>query len=239
MEMWPKDAKTVRGTGFLGGEGVDVAGSVTMAEPFPVKCSSAEERAGQAVAAAGASAEPLPPPEDTTETEAKAVLAVGKISPRPGRRSTVVTEAVIQAISPNKLKGCQSSFVAHVRENRENPKSERSSPPKTALSGRGTSPPNDIGSRRRTSVKPQGLGKKYSSVLDQGAATRPIASVFCGGRWKTGQKISFDVQRTFVRLETEGSAADKRQRAHIVIRLFLDKHSTKTVVSVALHKQWT
>ena len=71
--------------------------------------------------AAGASAEPVLTLEGTAKTEAKALLAAGKTRPRPGQRSTVVTNAETRATNyPKEQKGRQSSYVARVCKKREN-----------------------------------------------------------------------------------------------------------------------
>ena len=94
-----------------------------------------------AAAAAGASVEPLPPSESAAKTEAKSVSAAGKIAPRAGRRSTVVTaEDTKVTYLPE---GAERSSIVirgpHVWKLRKSDQAKQS-PSKTAFSGRGTSP---------------------------------------------------------------------------------------------------
>ena len=83
MDMRPEGDKAVGGAGSPGGEGADAAGSV-IAEG--ICCATA-------VAAAGASPQLVPISEVTSKTEATAVSAARNNSPRPGRRSAVMTVA--------------------------------------------------------------------------------------------------------------------------------------------------
>ena len=92
--------------------------------------------------AAGASAEPVLTLEGTAKTEAKALLAAGKTRPRPGQRSTVVTNAETRA---TKLpEGAERSPILIrgpcVQKTGKSAKM-KGSPPKAALSVRGSSPP--------------------------------------------------------------------------------------------------
>ena len=79
-------------------------------------------------------------PKDTAKTGVHAASAAGKNGARP-RRGITSKQAHEQQISQ---KGRQSSCVARVRENREKSGGVQGNPPKTALSGRGTSPPKSI-----------------------------------------------------------------------------------------------
>ena len=87
--MRPQGGNAVVGAGSPGGERTDASESVMATELAP--CEGA--CLATAIAAAGASAEPVPPSEGTPKNEAKAVSAAGKIAPRSGRQSTVVTAA--------------------------------------------------------------------------------------------------------------------------------------------------
>ena len=110
VEMRPEGDNSIGGAGLPGGEGADAAGPVVAAESAPCEVlvgAGACSAAGAAVA--GASAGPVPPSEGTAKTEAKAVLAAGTITSRPGRRSTVVTAADTRAT--NLPEGAERSSI--------------------------------------------------------------------------------------------------------------------------------
>ena len=94
------------------------------------------------VAAAGASAEPVPTSVGTAETEVKSLSAAGKARPRPGQRSTVATDTETRAT--NLPEGAERSLILKrgpcVRKSQKSAE-VKGSPPKTALSVLGTSPP--------------------------------------------------------------------------------------------------
>ena len=143
VEMRPEGGKIFRGAGLSGDEWADAVGFVITAESCPCKVLVGRGACwATIVAAAGASAEPWSPPGGTTKTEAKAALAAGDKTLRPGRRSTVATEADTRATNlPEGAEG--SSILIRGLCVRKSRKSEgvKGSPPKTALSLRGTSRP--------------------------------------------------------------------------------------------------
>ena len=106
VEMRPEGYKAVGGAGSPCGEGADAAGSVILAESTPCEVL---DLGGTLVAAAGASAEPVMRPKSAAKTEAKAVSAAGKKSPRPGRQSSVVTAAVTR--TTNLPEGAERSSI--------------------------------------------------------------------------------------------------------------------------------
>ena len=175
--MQPEGDKIYRGAGLLGDEGADTAGSVVAAGSSPCLCKTIVGRGASwatVVAAAGASAAPASPPEGTTKTEPKAALAVDEKALGPGRRSTVATGADIQAT--NLPEGAErSSILIRGPCARKSRKSEelKGSPPKTALSVRGPTPPEQ-------SATPAGSVGEDITVLDGGEAARFTAVVFCG-----------------------------------------------------------
>ena len=91
--MWSEDGFTVGGTGEAGVAEANAVGPVISTESVP--CVELFEGVGWAtvVAAAVAFAEPVPTSVGTANTEAKSLSAAGNVRPRPGQRSTVVTEA--------------------------------------------------------------------------------------------------------------------------------------------------
>ena len=95
--MRSEDGFTVWGAGELGEAGADAVGPVFSTESVP--CVELLEGVGWAtiVESAGASAELVPTSVGTAKTEAKSLSAAGKVRPRPGQRSTVVTEAETRA----------------------------------------------------------------------------------------------------------------------------------------------
>ena len=124
-------------------EGADAAGAVITAESSPCQVLvGGGARLATIVAAAGASAEPWSRPEGTTKTDVKAASAAGEKALKPGRRSTVAREADIRATCLSKgaerLPIFTSGPCARKSQNSEEVKG---SPPKMALSVRGTSPP--------------------------------------------------------------------------------------------------
>ena len=124
VKMRPEGGKAVGDTGSPGGKGADAVGLV-----IAVELARCEVLVGEgacwatAVAAAGAPAEPAPPSEGTAKIRAKAVLAAGKIAPRPGRRSTVVTAADTRATNPPEGAG-RSTILIRGPCARKSPKSE-------------------------------------------------------------------------------------------------------------------
>ena len=119
--MRSEDGFTVGGAGEPGEAGTDAVGPVGSTESVP--CVGLLEGVGwaTAVAAAGASAEPVPTAVGTAKTEAKrcrlqAKPACGRGSGRRWRRM----QKHERRISPKEQKGCQSSYVARVCENRNN-----------------------------------------------------------------------------------------------------------------------
>ena len=142
VQVRPEGVKAVGGAGSPRGEGADAARSVISAESAPCEMLDVGGASwATLVPAAGASAEPVPPPEGAAKNEAKAVSAAGKSSPRPGRQSSVVTAAVIRAT--NLPEGAERSSILIrgpcVQKSRKFEEA-KASPPKTALSGWGTSP---------------------------------------------------------------------------------------------------
>ena len=135
LEVRPEYGKTVRGAGSPGSKGVDEAGSMIPTEPSPCCWRTS-------VAAAGASTEPLQPPVGKEKNEAKAVLTpIEKSPPRPmavdggdGSRHTSDRSPRTDREVVNRHTRC---VCAKSRKSEEG----KGSPPKTALSGRGTSPP--------------------------------------------------------------------------------------------------
>ena len=109
VEMWFQHGFTVGGAGEPGGAGADADRPVVSTESVP--CAGLLEGVGwaTAVAAAGASAEPVPTSVGTAKTEAKSLLAAGKGRPRPGQRSTVVTDAETRAT--NLPEGAERSSI--------------------------------------------------------------------------------------------------------------------------------
>ena len=108
--MRPEGGKAVGGAGSPCDEGTDATRSVISAESAPCEVLDVGGACWVTLfAAAGASAEPVPPPEGTVKTEAKAVSAAGKLSPRPGRQSSVVTAAVTRAT--NLPEGAERSSI--------------------------------------------------------------------------------------------------------------------------------
>ena len=134
--MRPVGGKAVGGAGSPCGEGADAAGSVISAESAPCEVLDVGGACWATLVA-----EPVPPPEGTAKTEAKAVSVAGKNSQRPRQQSPVVTAAVKR--STNLPEGAERSSILIrglcVRKSRK-PKEAKGSPPKTALSGWGTSP---------------------------------------------------------------------------------------------------
>ena len=124
-----------------GEAGADAVGSVVSAESVP--CIELPEGVSwtTVVAAAGASAEPVPTSVGTAKTEAKSLSAAGNARPRSRQRSTVATDAETRAT--NLLEGIESSSILIrgpcVRKSQKSAE-VNGSPPKTALSVRGTSP---------------------------------------------------------------------------------------------------
>ena len=110
------------------------------------------------VAASGASAEPVPTSLGTVKTEAKTLSAAGKIRPQPVQRSTVATEAELRATNPPE--GAERSTILIrgpcVRKSQKSVE-VKGSPPKIALSVRGTSaskPTPGIGEQGAFSPQP-------------------------------------------------------------------------------------
>ena len=127
------------------------------AEPTEVGTGSAEApAAATAVAAAGASAEPVPTSVGSAKTEAKSLSAGGKARPRPGQRPAVATGAETRAT--NLPEGAERSLILIcgpcVRKSQKSVE-VKGSPPKTALSVRGTSPPSRLpeSARRECSAR--------------------------------------------------------------------------------------
>ena len=173
-------------------EGADAAGAVLTAESCPCKVLIGGGACwATIVTGAGDSAEPWSLLESTTKTEAKAVFAAGEKTLKRGRRSTVATEAYIRAT--NLPGGAERSSILVrglcVRKSRKSEEA-KGSPPKTALSVRGTSPPKpNPGDRGRASTKPAGSEEEDTPVFDGGETARPTAVVFCGGLWQAGEAI--------------------------------------------------
>ena len=117
--MRSEDGFTVGGAEEPGEAGADTVGPVVSTES--VTCVGLLEGVGwaTAVAAAGASAEPVPPSVGTAKTEAKSLSAAGEARPQPGSdRRWRRIQKYERRISPKEQKGCQSSYVARVCENR-------------------------------------------------------------------------------------------------------------------------
>ena len=96
--MGSEDGFAVGGAGEPGEAEADTIGPVVSTES--VFCVELLEKGvgwATVVTAAGGSAEPVPTSVGTAKTEAKALSATGKTRPRPGQRSTVVTEAETRA----------------------------------------------------------------------------------------------------------------------------------------------
>ena len=149
VKMRPEGSNAVGCAGSPGGEKADAAGSVIAAEWAPCEVCWAT-----AVAARGPSAEPMSPSEGTAKTGTKAVSAVVKISPRPGRRSTMVTAAVIRAT--NRPEGAESSSIlirGPCARNHENPKRRKGVHPKPRSRGGAPKPTPRIGEERVRSTQ--------------------------------------------------------------------------------------
>ena len=152
--MRSEDGLTFGDAGEPGEAGADEVGPVVSTES--VHCVGLLNRVGwaTAVAAAGASAEPASTSVSTAKTEEKSLSAVGKARPRPGHRSTVVmdTEAR-ETILPEEAE--RSPILIRGPYVRKSQKSAvKGSPPKTALSVRGTSPHPESARRECSARKP-------------------------------------------------------------------------------------
>ena len=145
-----------------------------------------------AFAAAGASAEPVQPSEGTAKIEEKAVSAAVKISPRPGRRSTVVTAAEIyeRQISLQEQKGRQPSYVALVRENRENEKRRKGAHPKPSPRGGAPAHPSEHRESVRNDGKPGGPDKGGTAIIHVVEAARSTVVLFLGRLWRKRDRRS-------------------------------------------------
>ena len=142
-EIRSEGAFAVGGAGDPGEAEADTVGLVVSTESAP--CIELFEKGvgwATVVAAAGASAEPVPTSMGTAKTEAKALSSAGKTRLRPGQRSMVVTEGETRATKlPDGAE--RSSILIRgpcVRKSQKSAK-VRGSPPKTARSVPGTSPP--------------------------------------------------------------------------------------------------
>ena len=139
--MRSEDGFTVGDAGEPGEAGADAVGPVVSTESVP--CVGLLEGVGWATAAAAAeaSAEPASTSVGTAMTEAKSLSAAGKVRPRPGQRLTVATDAEPRAT--NLPEGAERSSILLrgpcVRKSQKSVE-VKGSPPKTALSVRGTSP---------------------------------------------------------------------------------------------------
>ena len=109
------------------------------------------------------------------------------------QRSTVVTTADTRAT--NRPEGAENTSItsrglcAH-----KSPKSEeaRRSPPKTALSRRGTSSPiSTPGTGEEQARSPQARMRENTPILHEGETATCTAVVVCGRLWQTVQKIVF------------------------------------------------
>ena len=140
--MRSEDGFAVWGAGEPGEAGADAVRPVVSTKPVP--CVELLDGVGwvTVVAAAGASAEPAPTSVGTAKTETKSLSAAGKARPRPGQRSTVVTDAETRAT--NLPEGAERSSILIrgpcVRKSQELAE-VKGSPPETTLSVRGTCPP--------------------------------------------------------------------------------------------------
>ena len=190
--------KSVRVGGLPGGEGAGAVGAVVKAESSPcevlvtrIACS------GIAAASAGASARPLPPSEGMEQSEAKAVFVVGKISPRAGRRSAVVTEADAQAT--NLPKGTESwpTFIPYVAWVRREVTAAHSDGPIGA--GHHQPTQGNQWGRRRTSAKLTGSEDEDTAVIDENKAARLTALVSYREFWRAGHKKTAVLMPPFFR----------------------------------------
>ena len=125
VEMRPEGGKAFPGAGLQGGEGADATESVITVESS--SCRVLVERGARwatTVAAAGASGEPLSPLERTTKTEAKAGLAGRSENPpsQGGNGRWRLKQMHERRTSPEEQKCRQSSYMARVCDNRENPR---------------------------------------------------------------------------------------------------------------------
>ena len=185
--MRPEGGKAVGGAGSPCGEGADAAGSVIAAGSAPCEVFDGKGACWVIlVAAARASAEPVPPSEGTAKTEAKAMSAEGKISPRPGRQSSVVTAAVTRA---TKLpEGTERSSILIRGPCARKPRiseEAKGSPSKTAISGCGTNPLKPtpgIGEARLQS--PQARMRKAPLTTTGVRLLDPVRSCFVAGSGK-------------------------------------------------------
>ena len=116
-----------------------------------------------------------------------------KISPRPGRQSSVVTAAVTRAT--NLPEGAESSSILTrgpcVRKSRKSEEA-KGSPPKTALSGWGTSPlkpTSGIGEARVRS--PQARMRKIPPSSTGMRLLDPVRSCSVAGTGKRDRKSAF------------------------------------------------
>ena len=194
VEMRPEGGKVVGGAGSPCGEEADAAGSVISAESAP--CGVLDVGGvcwATLVAAAGASAEPVPPPEGTAKTEAKAVSAAGKKSPRPGRQSSVVTAAVTRVTNHPEKAERSSTLIRDpcVRKSRKSDEA-KGSPPNTALSGKVTSPLKPIPGIGEARVRsPQARTRKIPPSSTGMTLLDPVRPCSVPGSGKRDRKSAF------------------------------------------------
>ena len=107
--MRPEDGFTVGGAGEPDEAGADAVVPVVSTESVPYVGLLEGFDWATAVGAVGASAEPAPTSVGTAKTEVKLLSAAGKARPRPGQRSTVVTDAETRAT--NLPEGAEKSLI--------------------------------------------------------------------------------------------------------------------------------
>ena len=91
--------------------------------------------------------------------------------------------------------------MAHVRQNREHPKSETEPTQNSAL-GAGYQPTQaNTGGRRGTAAKAAGPDEEYTAIFHDSEAARSSTVVFHGRLWQTGQEIGISVIAALAMLE--------------------------------------
>ena len=141
--MRPEHGFAVGSAGEPGETGAGTVGQVVLTESVP--CVRLLEKGVGWVtvaAAAGASAEPVPTSVGTAKTEAKAFSVAGKARARPGQQLMVATESETRATKLPEGAEKSSMLIRGPCVRKSHKSAEvKMSPPKTALSVRGTSPP--------------------------------------------------------------------------------------------------
>ena len=150
----------------------------------------------------GAAGETMLPSGGAAKTETKAVSEVVIFSSRPGRRSAVVAEADTRATdlpggaewSAVLLRGPCARKLTKLEE-------AKGIPPKTALSGRGTSPPKPTPVSVKNECETRWPGEQDNTILYGGEAVRPTVVVFRGRLGLTGYTIGVSVGAVFAFFE--------------------------------------